>query len=57
MKRKWTDAPNDQRCRYDITLRDGSKAQCGRRRVNGDYCKQHQNMEAARAALKKARGK
>lgn len=40
-KRRFIDAPQDERCKYDITLRDGSGAQCGRRKVDGDYCRQH----------------
>jgi len=41
-KRTWTDAPNVERCLQDVTLRDGSKAQCGRRaQTDSSYCWQH----------------
>lgn len=41
-KRHFRDAPNNVRCRADIVLRDGSKAQCGRKRSgNSIYCWQH----------------
>lgn len=47
MKRKFFDAPADQRCEWTITLRDGSKAQCGRKKTTGQLCTQHAKMEAA----------
>ena len=40
-KRRFIDAPISARCLYDITLKDGSGAQCGRYRKIGDYCRQH----------------
>ena len=40
-KRRFIDAPNGSRCLYDIKLKDGSGAQCGRYRKIGDYCRQH----------------
>lgn len=47
--RRFIDTPAEQRCQHTITLRDGSKAQCGkRRRAGGTLCTQHsqtkQNM-------------
>ncbi|KAF1692693.1 hypothetical protein CSC64_06815 [Pseudoxanthomonas koreensis] len=42
--RRFIDAPTDMRCRWDVTLRDGSRAQCGRLRKHGDLCTQHQKM-------------
>jgi hypothetical protein len=45
--RRFTDAPNDKRCMFDITLRDGSKAQCGRYRKLGCYCRQHAKIQKA----------
>jgi len=46
MIRRFVDAPNDDRCQADIRLRDGSGAQCGRRRQVGDtqYCSQHRRI-------------
>lgn len=41
MKRMFTAAFDDVRCRADIRLKDGSGAQCMRKRVNGRYCVQH----------------
>lgn len=46
MPRRFIDAPTEQRCVWTITLRDGSEAQCGRRKTNGDLCTQHAKMEA-----------
>lgn len=43
---RFMDAPNDVRCRWDITLPDGSKAQCGRRQKSGQLCTQHAKMHA-----------
>jgi hypothetical protein len=41
-RRRWTDAKPAERCVQDIKLRDGSGAQCGRRRTLGHlYCAQH----------------
>ena len=40
--RQFRDAPLNERCQATITLKDGSTAQCGRRRQSGkDYCWQH----------------
>lgn len=39
--RRFIDAQQEVRCKADVTLRDGSLAQCGRRRVVGDLCTQH----------------
>lgn len=46
MVRKFIDAPLENRCQWDITLKDGSKAQCGRRHVDGRFCRQHAKMAA-----------
>lgn len=44
-KRSFKDAPADLRCQWDITLRDRSKAQCGRARKPGrQLCAQHQKI-------------
>jgi hypothetical protein len=40
-KRRFIDAPQAERCKADVMLRDGSKAQCGRWRKVGDLCTQH----------------
>lgn len=42
-RRQFLDAPSAVRCRADVTLRDGSKAQCGRREMfkGGKLCWQH----------------
>ena len=41
-KRVWTDAPTAERCAATITLRDKSKAQCGRRAAGASgLCHQH----------------
>ncbi len=53
-KRNYFAAPSSSRCKKDIGLRDGSGAQCSRRRADGSsYCKQHTNM-LADAALARA---
>ena len=44
-KRQFIDAPNAERCKADVTLSDGSKAQCGRRRKVGDLCLQHHKKQ------------
>lgn len=42
---RFVDAPLAERCRWNITLRDGSLAQCGRRRMAGGWqCSQHQKI-------------
>ncbi len=45
-KRRFVDAPQDMRCQWEITLRDGSKAQCGRARKVDQLCTQHAKMLA-----------
>lgn len=41
-KRRWTDAPYHDRCGAPVTLRDGTTADCGRRRQSGKLlCWQH----------------
>lgn len=49
MKRRFIDAPRELRCEWTITLRDGSKAQCGRYRRLGarNLCTQHRKMHGA----------
>ena len=47
MSRRFIDAPYELRCGWTITLRDGSKAQCGRHHTNGRLCTQHEKMRAA----------
>lgn len=44
--RRFIDAPNDMRCMQDITMKDGSGAQCGRYRKLGQFCTQHATMRA-----------
>lgn len=44
---RFVDAFTDQRCQWDVTLRDGSKAQCGRAKKVGQLCTQHAKMHAA----------
>lgn len=46
MPRRFSDAHEDARCQWTITLKDGSKAQCGRRHVDSTLCKQHAKMAA-----------
>lgn len=41
MKRIFVDAPNAQRCKATITLKDKSLAQCGRYMKIGCLCRQH----------------
>ena len=43
---RFVDAPTELRCEWDVTLRDGSKAQCGRRKRFGLLCAQHKKMHA-----------
>jgi hypothetical protein len=38
---RFRDAPQIARCTYDIRLRDGSGAQCGRYAKLGSFCTQH----------------
>lgn len=49
--RRFVDAPNETRCKWDRVLRDGSGAQCGRRRAVGDYCTQHARIANARPVV------
>ncbi len=44
--RRFIDAPTGERCEWTIRLRDGSEAQCGRKRAFGArFCTQHAKME------------
>jgi len=43
---KFKDAPDYLRCTAVIKLRDGSAATCGRYRVYGVLCKQHEKIRA-----------
>lgn len=45
-RRRFIDAPQGERCKAGVTLRDGSKAQCGRRKKDGDFCTQHALLAA-----------
>jgi hypothetical protein len=45
--RRFIDAPYELRCEWTIKLADGSEAQCGRRKVRGLLCTQHQKMHDA----------
>ena len=47
MKRRFIDAPTEQRCEAELTLKDGSLAQCGRYKKVGNLCTQHAKMTAA----------
>ena len=42
--RKFIDAPQGERCRAVVTLKDGTTADCGRRAMTGDLCTQHAGM-------------
>jgi hypothetical protein len=42
--RRFVDAALSVRCAANIRLRDGSSAQCGRRRVELGFCRQHWRM-------------
>ena len=44
MSRRFIDAPADQRCAWTVRLRDGSEAQCGRRKTGNNLCTQHQKI-------------
>lgn len=55
-KRRFTAAPNDKRCRCDITLNDGSGAWCQRRGVDGGLCRQHAKMRDEGKLRKMASG-
>ncbi len=46
-KRVFICAHPDDRCKYVITLSDKSKADCGRRHVDGTLCRQHAKIVAA----------
>jgi hypothetical protein len=46
-KRRYINPPPLQRCIHTIRLRDGSLAQCGRRRVISAFCRQHHAMFSA----------
>lgn len=43
-RRRFIDAPSEDRCAWTIKLKDGSEAQCGRRKTDGDLCTQHSKM-------------
>ena len=45
-KRRFIDAPADGRCEYTIFLgkNPDDVAQCGRRKREGRYCRQHQKI-------------
>lgn len=45
-KRRFIDTPSGMRCQWEVTLKDGSKAQCGRARKVGQLCTQHLKMHA-----------
>jgi len=49
MRRRFIDAPLAVRCIQTITLRDGSQAQCGRRRTKGKHCAQHEKLNHQRS--------
>lgn len=51
-KRTFVDAPYGKRCMADITLKDGSMAQCGRYRKIGILCRQHHKI-AKKLGLKR----
>lgn len=36
----------ENRCAWAIKLRDGSEAQCGRHKAEGELCRQHAKMAA-----------
>jgi hypothetical protein len=59
IRRAYTAPPDYLRCKYDITLRtDGSGAQCSRRAVMGDLCKQHAKIQQRMSVLdSKLKGK
>lgn len=42
--RRFIDAPQGLRCKADITLRDGSQAQCGRYAKVDGLCRQHKRL-------------
>lgn len=48
-RRIYRDPPLMDRCSATIVLRDGSLAQCGRRRREGIYCWQHAKSRAPSA--------
>lgn len=50
MKRRFRDAPDDQRCTATVVLEDNSKAQCGRYRKVGCLCTQHAKIEQREGA-------
>src|SRR5271156_2074153 len=45
MSRRFVDAGTSQRCAAVVRLRDGSTADCGRRRVREDLCTQHAKID------------
>lgn len=45
-RRQFVDATGADRCHADVTLRDKSLAQCGRRAVVGELCTQHAKIAA-----------
>lgn len=47
MSRRQFTALLEERCAWAVTLRDGSKAQCRRRKVNEHFCNQHIYMAVA----------
>lgn len=50
MKRRFIDAPTEQRCSWTVRLADGSEAQCGRYTKVRDLCTQHHKMHEAKGS-------
>lgn len=46
MKRRFIDAPDDERCTATIVYKDKSLARCGRYKKVGCLCTQHAKIEA-----------
>ncbi len=52
MKRVFVDAPDRERCKAIVKLRDGTTANCGRRAVQDGLCTQHYKIAQRDAALR-----
>lgn len=48
MSRTFKDAKDGERCTFNITLKDKSRAQCGRKQVRDHVCLQHYRVTIKR---------
>ena len=51
-ERIYIDPPDNERCEFNITMSDNSKARCGKRKKLGVFCRQHISVIVRRFNLK-----